>query len=1089
MQLPEVKPTVCFARSRQPFATAVPTSYVAHTLPWHVVGGAGAKPDPKDSLMTALGALKRFGRNPPAITKEVQQEITEYGLKIIKQEFPCFPEELVVSFEEWLAQTPYEEYRKQELRECRIQYERTIYSKRDKDFTAIKSFIKDEKYPTEKFPRWINARSDLAKVYAGPIVHSIYKMLEQHPMIIKKVPVAERAQALMQMDFAEAAYYGVDFESLEAHYTPEIMEMRHEWYAALLETHPEKQEFMRFCEAVLAGENNLEMRNWGSVCLEATLMSGEMDTSASNTLLNMIVTRYVAMKKGATYYNGKFEGDDSANVVYPRTAVPTVEDYAECGWTVKIELSPTLLEMSFCGNVADPEDLCNVTDPILVMTDFGWTNRKWANAGSKAHRSLLKAKAISLGYSFGRTPILWKLAQVLLKELSEVKIRESTRNWSNSTWYAEQIAEAQRLGPNIAEPPLNTRFLVQERYGISIADQFMIENSIEQGGLTPYEIPLDFLSESQKRTWEKVETEKFFMEEQLCRPWAEEAWRLTFLNDKNMAAFMDTWLAGIEGVKLGEDLEDAELGGQTSSMLNKKTTENQVSRKSRRDNTSNKGGSKRPKEQLEGIEKNPGPGKGAQVQVRIPLVEQERPSAVLRRRKKAAAKPKRKRNRQQGAKQETLRSRVRNVGFLAGQPQQVLAIDRFYQKNMSKLTQQGQDFLKMCLDPMHDCAVMKVGWPDDLDIPSIVRKISQEMGVAYPVANTNFPGTLGSTWDCYIVLNPWLNTMFYESMTRVNNVIQGQVDPGPETIGGLQAWACQSGTDWGYGYTTGPNPTIPLLNTLSLSNTYTVGAGRLVSIGIEVINTTPLLTKGGTITIWRAPEPLANPTGFQYLDTTTGDTLRSLTATEVRYPPQNPAQALLYEQSSTWGAELGAYMVGTFLTEDNPATMVNYTVPYMTVAGVTEDVTNQAGDATSQNTSSLWLPTPVNSVITTPAVKIYPINQMGCMLTGLSPQSTLTVRMILFYESFPSIAQEQLLNLAGHNTPHDPIALQYLSMVYKLMPPGVPSDQNFDGEWWANVVEWLGAIAGVGASVFGLPEVGLAVNAAASAGALSLRRK
>lgn len=417
----------------------------------------------------------------------------------------------------------------------------------------------------------------------------------------------------------------------------------------------------------------------------------------------------------------------------------------------------------------------------------------------------------------------------------------------------------------------------------------------------------------------------------------------------------------------------------------------------------------------------------------------------------------------------------------------VAAIDRFYNNRLRKISPLGRDFLKMCLDPMHDCAMDPVGWPDEVAIPSVVRRIPQSFDIAYPIGNTNYPSP-GTTWNVHITLNPWLNQMYYNSINRVNNVLTTVVDPGPDIIGGLQAWACPSGVDFVYGNSTGPNPISPIVGSAYLENNYTAGAGRLVSLGMEIINTTPMITVGGTITPWRAPEPIPNPTGFSFVDITTGDVVRSCTATEMRYPPQNEASALLYKSSSQWKANEGCYMIGTFLAQENNPLMVNYTVPYLNSSGSNEDVTNVPGDITSQNTGPIWVPVPVSASLAMPSTMIYPINQMGCIITGLSPSSTFTVKFNCYYETFPSLAQPDILVLARSNTPHDPIALQYLTSVYKAMPVGVASRENFDGEWWANVVEWLGSVAGVTASVFGMPEVGLAINSVAGGGAMALRR-
>lgn len=517
---------------------------------------------------------------------------------------------------------------------------------------------------------------------------------------------------------------------------------------------------------------------------------------------------------------------------------------------------------------------------------------------------------------------------------------------------------------------------------------------------------------------------------------------------------------------------------------------------------------------LVGIETNPGPIKevtverrrkrlrGKQKKKKTKVVEVVKYTNVPVQAKVQRQRPRRKQVRQQLVMRDSFLKQelAANPGNYGGGAGEVVArLDNFFDSQMVKklkMSVASRDFLKMVFDPMHDVKLQPVGWPDKIANPSIVWRVPQVTTLSVPpLTNPNYP--LNTVWDCHIILNPWLNSIFFEDFSRFNNFISAILSSTNQyNIGGLQAWATVSGTDFAYGgdpYTS-LTGTIPTVGQITLGDPYTTGAGRLVALGVEVINTTNKLHVQGAVTLWKAPEPFAKPTSFE-LSYTTAEEAAVTTASgqQYRYPPQNQAQAFLYDGTRNWEAKDGAYMVATFLAMENPPIMVDYTQPWMSAANTpAEDQVNVAG-TTSVNSGNMWFPALVNNgaippVYAVPATKLFPINQMGMQFTGLSYESTLEMKMTAFYEVFPSIVQAGLVTLARDNCPHDPAVLTLLAEVYSKMMIGVKSCENFDGEWWANVVEWLGKFAGFTASVFGLPEVGLAAGAFANAGAAALRR-
>jgi len=354
---------------------------------------------------------------------------------------------------------------------------------------------------------------------------------------------------------------------------------------------------------------------------------------------------------------------------------------------------------------------------------------------------------------------------------------------------------------------------------------------------------------------------------------------------------------------------------------------------------------------------------------------------------------------------------------------------------------------------------------------------------------------LGTPWNAHVILNPWLNSLYFSEFSRFNNNIYLPFSASTFNIGGLQVWAANPPLDFAYGGDpTSGDGTIPTVGQLLINDPYSTGAGRLVSLGVELIDTTNVLHTQGSITSWRAPQPYAKPSSWNATYTLAEtDLVTAVTAVQFRYPPQNTAQAFLYDGTREWKYEHGCYMIATFIATENPPLMVDYTQPWISAASApNEDQVNRAG-VYSPNNGPVWFPTLVDASADPmaaggfPGVKLYPINQMGMILEGLDSTTTFKVKMTAFYETFPSIVQADIVTMARDNCPHDPACLELLAQVYERMMISVQSKENFDGEWWANVVEWIGRIAGIGASVFGLPGVGLATEAGTLAAGKVLR--
>ncbi len=82
--------------------------------------------------------------------------------------------------------------------------------------------------------------------------------------------------------------------------------------------------------------------------------------------------------------------------------------------------------------------------------------------------------------------------------------------------------------------------------------------------------------------------------------------------------------------------------------------------------------------------------------------------------------------------------------------------------------------------------------------------------------------------------------------------------------------------------------------------------------------------------------------------------------------------------------------------------------------------------------------------------RVHPFHQSGAIFTGLSFNTTLTLNLNVYYESFPSMSDPNILALAKPSAIYDPCALELYSRVLQELPVGVPVRENGLGDWFLN---------------------------------------
>lgn len=375
-----------------------------------------------------------------------------------------------------------------------------------------------------------------------------------------------------------------------------------------------------------------------------------------------------------------------------------------------------------------------------------------------------------------------------------------------------------------------------------------------------------------------------------------------------------------------------------------------------------------------------------------------------------------------------------------------------------KITQEGKEWLTLALDPFHDYNKQVAGYPD--------ADASQTVVSCYQY-QTDVSSGGSQNWDCHIysgcVAKPENVSVFsldagWKSIQEPNPVEQTTWMHGPLTIE-------KHGTP-GHSFEPSiPAGVTPLVTTLPAPGNTDLCAGitRVIGMGFEIHNTTAEVSKQGSITCYRMPQMGSQ---FQMRAKNAASTFVTSVVGEMRrLRPCNVAQANLLKGTRTWNASEGAYCTVLQNSIHNPLKQLeSQQVLYnggSTTGTVATVVASQwdaqgAGAAAPSATASAFEPN-----------QLLPFDTTGVFLTGLSSQTTLTVKLKVYVERAPTWTEPNLAVLASPSAGYDVKALELYAQVVNHLPPGVKVNDNAFGDWWRAVVSLLKVAA---------PTVGIALN-------------
>lgn len=444
------------------------------SLGCHLLGAALPVPDITHTLSQIEGAVKRVATAMPPVNRATMRRLERFVDRFLNTHFADkrFAIDEMFDFEEWIQNTPYTLARKAELREVHGQ---GLFTEPK---TTIKAFTKDENYPEYKFHRGIMSRDDDYKVRIGPFFKKFGEVLFNSPWFIKKIPIPDRPKAIADKVEKYLNKFMTDFSSFEATFGRHLMAIERGIYKWFLKYNQRKHEILNLYDQGINARNYITFKNFVMSVLMRR-MSGEMNTSEGNGVMNMMMTFFLCEESGDRDYDAFFEGDDSITVTCEN--VPTSEQYEELGANIKIDIPNSWNEGSFCGMVFHEEVYDNVSDPVEALMSYGYTTMQYTSAGENKLHALLKAKSYSLLYQYPGCPILRELGLYGLRVTQHIddKYMERVLEKSKMCGYERdlfrEIMENKHKIVYNKIVDIRTRILVNNKYNITLEEQNKIE--------------------------------------------------------------------------------------------------------------------------------------------------------------------------------------------------------------------------------------------------------------------------------------------------------------------------------------------------------------------------------------------------------------------------------------------------------------------------------------------------------------------------------------------------------------------------------------------------------------------------------------
>lgn len=476
-------------------------------------------------------------------------------------------------------------------------------------------------------------------------------------------------------------------------------------------------------------------------------------------------------------------------------------------------------------------------------------------------------------------------------------------------------------------------------------------------------------------------------------------------------------------------------------------------------------------------------------------------------------------------------------------PEYQQALDQFaLDCRRDGLSKDSNNMLLQLLDPSADMDRDTFDWPTGLIDPILTTRVVREFNISKPSGVAD-----GETWELHVCTDQfsggcgsvdpgWLSTT-QRPGSNASAAGQDFYSADPTNAAARSSFMAEPlimhrrKTPAAAGQAWFPDnfvqSTTEDIGCVPIPQTYTANPYRVGGMAFELVNTTAPLYAAGSATCYEFPARKLNgnrtfianwPVGVAVLGASDLNPAGSLTAavwahqdapaTGVARPPRTLSDATNAKGSRTWPAAKGYYGAASFeepMDVQPPNPFVPFWYEVAQNEGIPTGTTNHQllfpgrGIPSNATTFVNYL---VGSQATTGStvlggtvsnsfewngllsnLRYVPTSRKGVIFSGLSSQSSFTLRAVFYITRVPQVAQLDLYTMTRKAPGFDP----YFWAAYKYcvahMPIGTTFDENPLGEWFNTVTNFLSKAGPiVGSLIPGAAGIGDIVGKVAKAG-------
>lgn len=354
-------------------------------------------------------------------------------------------------------------------------------------YSKIKMFVKPDKYDAVKVetkaPRAIQYRHPIFNLllarFLKPIEHKLYSILDGDGcrFSAKGLNVPQRAAELVKQAsfFDDPVFLLLDHKTFDSSVTVEHLKLMAKHYR---KWSPSK---------ILAWLLSMQLNNKGITkngirySIKGTKMSGDFNTALDNTFLNYLCLSSW-LNKNKVYGKLLVDGDDSVLTIEHSSLNRLMADFIhfrKFGFETECEIVHQLSEVEFCRSKLLPTEKhpTLAREPIRALSNLCVSLKQYSG---KARSKYLAGNALCELHRSVGVPILYKTAEAIYNKFSKYGWEMDTE-----TRYKFDMYKVENLFP----PSLDHREAYQDAYDISINDQILIEQEIQdfiKAGLIDY---------------------------------------------------------------------------------------------------------------------------------------------------------------------------------------------------------------------------------------------------------------------------------------------------------------------------------------------------------------------------------------------------------------------------------------------------------------------------------------------------------------------------------------------------------------------------------------------------------------------------